>query len=159
VTSLIRSFKPRTYDTAKDAAAALIEAAGGLVPATEFTRVGRSTLHEYTDPAKENVHMPVDVALALERATGCHAMTELFARRAGAVLLRLPTELRASAVADDLMKFGKESGDVFAKGAQVLRDGAIKGRERPEFLREIDQAIAALASLRVAVETMADSST
>lgn len=67
----------------KDAETRLVEACGGAVEAAEFCRVSSSQLHRYTDPSRDDCHMPADVVMVLERIAGEPIVTQFLAAKAG----------------------------------------------------------------------------
>lgn len=147
----LRSYVPRPYGTLKEAAASLIEAAGGFPRAAEIARVGQSTLHAYTDPARPDVHMPIDIALALEAATGSHAVTEFLAHSAGLLVLVLPPAKAESEFAIRLATLGQEAADVFGSGARALADGMLDAAEASTWLEQCDEMLAVGGQLRQAI--------
>ncbi|MBI3453566.1 MAG: hypothetical protein HY057_12225 [Rhodospirillales bacterium] len=148
MTSRLDSYKPRHYGTAKEAAAALVKAAGGIEAAASQTRVKPSTMHAYTDPAAAHVHMPIDVALALQRATGCHDVTRFLAADAGLALFPLHPDAAYADFAVGLARLGKEASTVFAEGAEFLQDGRLDSREASTWLRDFDALLHIAARLR-----------
>lgn len=146
--STIRSFKPRDYGSFKEAVTALIEAAGGIEAASELCRVKRTQLHAYSDPAEPDTHMPVDVAYALERATGRHAVTETLAAKHGLIVLAPLLAANDAGFAAEVARVGQEVAGLFEQGALVLADGRLTGAEATRWLREIDEVIAVTAALR-----------
>ena len=96
--------------------------------------------------------MPLDVVLALERAAGAMPVTEHLAAEHDALLLHLAAEESAGGWLDHLTKIGKEAGDVFHRAGEYLADdGEIDAQEAPVLLKEVDELLAAVAAMRVAV--------
>lgn len=151
--SRIHSFHPEGYGDLKTAVRALLHAAGGETKAAELCRVSKSTLSEYGNPRYTDRHIPVDVALALERATGETPVTGHMAVEHNAILLRLPEDTGAEEAWIDLLtRIGKEAGDVFHRTGEYLADdGIIDEREAQVLLRELDELLAAAAAMRAAV--------
>lgn len=151
--SRIHSFHPEGYGDLKTAVRALLHAAGGETRAAELCRVSKSTLSEYGNPRYADRHIPVDVALALEKATEQTPVTEHMAVEHNAILLRLPVEEEVEGVwMDHLTRIGKEAGDVFHRTGEFLADdGAIDEREAQVLLRELDELLAATAAMRAVV--------
>ena len=152
--SRIHAFLPRRYGDLKAAVAALIHAAGGEISAAEHCRVGKSMLSDYANPRRENVHMPIDVVLALEAALKERAVTEHLAHEHDCVLVQLPARITdRTEWYRHLTRIGKEVGDVFERAEYFLEDGDIDRLEAPDLLKEIDDLLAAAADLRAAVRT------
>ncbi len=150
--SRIHSFHPEHYGDLKSAMRALLHACGGEVRAADQCRVSKSTLSEYGNPAHENRQVPVDVALALEKASGALPVTEHLASEHGCILLRLPDSEAGPAWIEHLAAIGREAGDVFSRTGEFLADdGDIDEREAPHLLRELDELLAVTASMRAAV--------
>lgn len=151
--SRIHSFHPEGYGDLKTAVRALLHAAGGETRAAELCRVSKSTLSEYGNPRYADRHIPVDVALDLERATGETPVTGHMVVEHNAILLRLPENVDVEeAWLDHLTGIGKEAGDVFHRTGEFLADdGMIDEREAQVLLRELDELLAVTAGMRAAV--------
>ena len=150
-TSRIHSFHPERYGDVKSAVRALLHAVGGEAKAAAC-RVSKSTLSEYGNPRYDERHMPLDVVLALERAAGAMPVTEHLAAEHDALLPHLAAEESAGGWLDHLTKIGKEAGDVFHRAGEYLADdGEIDAQEAPVLLKEVDELLAAVAAMRVAV--------
>lgn len=66
----------------KTATRRLIRAAGGVESAASVSRVQKSSLSDYQNPALPDHFMPIDIVLELERDTGTHPVTQALARLA-----------------------------------------------------------------------------
>lgn len=150
--SRILSFHRDSYGDLKTAVRALLHACGGEARAAERCRVSKSTLSEYGNPGHPDRHMPVDVALDLERACGAMPVTEHMARAHGAVLLKLAAGDGSAPWLTYLTKIGKEASDVFNRASEFLVDSDIDEAEAPHLLRELDELLAASAAMRAAVQ-------
>lgn len=150
--SRILSFHRESYGDLKTAVRALLHACGGEARAAERCRVSKSTLSEYGNPGHAERHMPVDVALDLERACGAMPVTEHMARAHGAVLLKLEAGEGEVSWLTHLTKIGKEASDVFNRASEFLADSEIDEEEAPHLLRELDELLAASAAMRAAVQ-------
>jgi DNA-binding transcriptional regulator YdaS (Cro superfamily) len=151
-TSRIHSFHPEGYGDPKAAVRALLHALGGEEKAAALCRVSKSTLSEYANPRHGDRHIPVDVALELERAAEVMPVSEHMAAEHNAVLLQLPDVEAETVWLDHLTKIGKEAGDVFHRAGEYLADdGQISAQEAPILLREVDELLAAVAAMRAAV--------
>ena len=162
MTSRIRSYVPRLYGTLKEAVTGLVEAAGGIRRAAALSRVEASQMHAYTDPAQETRHMPVDIAVVLMMATGCRAVLDHLAGEAGCVVVDLPAGVATRADwAAHLARVAEKVAHTFADGARFLSADSAGGealdprREAPQLLKDVDEALAALAELRGAITAMA----
>lgn len=150
--SRIHSFHPEHYGDLKSAVRALLHACGGEVKAASACRVSKSTLSEYGNPAHDNRQIPVDVALSLEQSSGSLPVTEHLAAEHGCILLRLPDSDAEPVWIEHLAAIGREAGDVFSRtGEYLANDGDIDDQEAPHLLRELDELLAATASMRAAV--------
>lgn len=151
--SRIHSFHPEGYGDLKTAVRALLHALGGEARAASLCRVAKSTLSEYGNPRYAERHMPVDVALTLEKAADTTPVTEHLASEHNAVLLRLPEEQADGREwLEHLTRIGKEAGDVFHRTGEFLADdGTISANEAPTLLREVDELLVAVAAMRAAV--------
>lgn len=144
----------------KDAETRLVEACGGAVEAAQFCRVSSSQLHRYTDPSREDCHMPADVVMVLERIAGKPIVTQFLAHKAGwdmspreqhdseeieAMAAALGFEMAEltseviRAAADKVIdptearRIAKEAEDVERKAAHIVaRASAIVDREKTE---------------------------
>ena len=152
--SRIHSFHPETYGDIKTAVRALLHAVGGEAKAAEACRVSKSTLSEYANPRHVDRHMPLDVVLELEKATGETPVTEHLAAEHNSILLRLPDADGELEWLDYLAAIGKEASDVFARtGEYLANDGVIDAIEAQVLLREVDELLAAVAGMRAAVKS------
>lgn len=150
--SRIHSFHPERYGDVKTAVRALLHAAGGEAKAAELCRVSKSTLSEYGNPAHADRHMPIDVVLSLETATGEMPVTGHLTATQDCVLLRLPHADAEPEWLAHLTNIGKEAGDVFNRAGEFLADdGDIDATEAPALLREVDELLMAVAGMRAAV--------
>ncbi|MEC9346090.1 MAG: phage regulatory CII family protein [Pseudomonadota bacterium] len=161
MTAQVLSYRPNTYGSLKQAVASLVHNAGGVRPAAELCRVGKSQLSDFANEYKEDSHAPVDVIMALERATGCRFVTDHLAAAHGCVVVQLPTgeALGIPTGALDMTgwlnlhaRAAKEAAELTARIAQDLADGKITVAEARVALRECDEALAAIAACRVALE-------
>lgn len=152
--SRIHSFHPERYGDLKAAVRALLHACGGESRAAQSCRVSKSTLSEYGNPNYPDRHMPVDVVLALEEASGEMSVTGHLAAAHSCLLLQLPDEVVATEWLSHLTRIGKEAGDVFDRAGEFLADdGDIDEKEAPVLLREVDELLQAVAAMRAAVRS------
>ncbi len=143
-----KPYKPRVPSSIKDAQTQLVDACGGADKAAVLCRVGRATLHKYTDPDGDHeiVHMPLDVAHALEAHCRRPIVSTFLAHELGFKLVALD----APAVGDMLTTMAhaaKESSDVFAEITEDLKDGHLSANEAGRIIREADEAMAAMQAV------------
>lgn len=153
MTSRVYCYRPAGYGDLKSAEAALVDAAGGVRAAADKCRIGKSQISDAISPWKDDVHLPLDVAMQLEAAAQAMPVTEHLAAAQGCVLVRLPR--RSPAPVPDWLghvaRIAQEAGDVLRHGGLCLADSEVTGAEAARWLRELDQSLAAQAALRVAL--------
>lgn len=152
--------KPRDLGKVKDVVTRLVSACGGIksAAAVDGVRVGKTEMGRYTcdDQFKGSHFMPVDVVLALEAHCGAPIVTEYLAAEAGAVLLRIPREVTGKWLAE-ITRLTDERADVVRAICEALDgDGAIDAREAGRAIKEIDEDMAVLASLRARLADIRD---
>lgn len=131
----------------KDAFGRLLELAGGAKDVE--TRVSPWSLYAYANVNEAKHFAPVDVICALEKHAAEPVMTRQLAFEAGYILLPVAWSGKGDELAARLMKVGKEHADVFAQAAKSLTDNQLNPKEAERLIKEIDQAIGALSSLRI----------
>lgn len=150
--------KPRPAATAKDAAARLVEAAGGMTAAARVdgVRVSKTMLFKYTDaddPDHRDSHMPIDVVAALERATGEAHVAAYLAAATGHVLLKVRFDPADPALDVGMAKVGEGAARLFAEYAEALAagddtPGRIDPAEAARMIRATDDLLAVLCHAR-----------
>jgi len=148
--------KSRPAGTLKNAVHELVDGFGGQIRAAAFLEVSKTTVQKWTDPDGENadIHISAHRVWQLESAARNPVVTQWLAAEAGCALLHLPPGGLPDAWADDLAVVMREVADVVRQVAGDLADGRI---DRPgEAIREIDEAMGALAALRVRMKTELD---
>ena len=121
-------YKERAPGTLKEAACELVTEAGGAKRAAEIARVGRSQLHRYTDDSDENanVHIPVDVALTLEKHTGRRDVTDWLAREHGCLLFRPEHHPTDDGIPKNVSEIAEHTSKLFhAFGLAMSNDGKV----------------------------------
>ncbi len=153
--SRINSYRPKHHGTLKDAATELIEAAGGLREAAELCRVSKTRLGEICTPHREDAHMPVDVVLALEKATGRPAMTEHLAARHGLLVIEIGAAESAVMLNDlqghVLRQNGatvKAAADAISQQMEASADGVVTDAEAVAMLPALERLLVTAARLR-----------
>ncbi|WP_310498288.1 hypothetical protein [Sandarakinorhabdus sp.] len=136
----------------KRATRALIEAVGGIEAAAVLCRVGKTKLAEYASVNHPEAWMPADVVRDLMAVTrGCagrHALLAMLAADAGAALVMLPDHaLAPTDLIEVIPALAKESADVVSR----LVDAAAGRGNARALIKDIDEAVAVLVTLRAAV--------
>lgn len=150
--SRIFSYRPDGYGDLKEAVAALIDAAGGVRRSADKCRVGKSNLSDYANEHREDIHMPVDVVLQLEHASGVRAVSEHLAFEHGCVLVHLPKGGADPDWFSHMAAATQEFSDVVRAAGGFLDDGTLDEGEAMAWLREVDELLTEAASLREALK-------
>lgn len=138
--------KPRPPGTLTERVARLVEVVG-IKRAAEICGVTPNTVRRWTDDDYAEGISARNVRL-LELAAGVPVVTEYLAHEAGCVLLQL-TGLAGAGIGADLAKVGAEIAEVFGRAHEALADdGRIDAAEAGTLIREVDDAIRALATVR-----------
>ncbi len=140
------------YNSIKATTARLIKSCGGIECAAEDTRVSASTLSEYETPNQPNRFITADVVVDLELVSRNPILTKALCRIAGGVFL--PTRINPDAPIwnQHLAMISREVADVVGRGNEMLADdNDISSKEAPDLLRDVDEAIDVLASMRAAL--------
>lgn len=136
---------PREPGSLKDAEAALVKACGGLIRAAALTRVRKAQLHRYTDPSEPECHMPADVVVALELASGQPIVTQFLALQSAGVFMPLPkVGPEKKTYMAHLGAIGKDTGQFYAEACEALQDGSLSKKERAKVKAEAIKTIKAL---------------
>lgn len=138
--------KEREPASLKEAIAELINRCGGIEGAAKKTRVSRSQIARYSDPAHDDVHMPVDVVRALELACGEPIVTRYLASELGALLIPLHPKPDAPHYSEHLAQLGREGGKLYGEAAEMLGRGKTP-KKAALVLREAMKTATALAEL------------
>ena len=132
----------------------LADRVGSDAHASRATRVTPVQIGRYGNARDEEfveTFMPIDVVADLEAEVGPIVTREL-ARLCGHLLVELPHGMREIV---DLGRVSgramKEVGDVFTGMGAALDDGILASSEGPQLLRDIDEALTMLATLRLMV--------
>lgn len=123
-----------------------IKAVGGGAIFSGATRVLAPELSKYASYADER-HMPIDVAIDLDRVSGEPSVTR---HMAGLLGYDLKPRERAPGVMPDAQAMASATSeclDVFRVWADAMADGAITHAERVAIQREIQQALRALTDI------------
>lgn len=143
--------KPRMPGSLKEAVADLVAACGHQSDVANLVRVSRSQLNRYTDDSDDNanVHMPVDIVLALERHCGAPIVTRYLASVQAHALIGV--NVTESATHEPypkvLSRIGRETGRLFAEATDAMASGKLSPRAAGNVRREALALIAACACL------------
>jgi hypothetical protein len=140
-------YKARTPGTLKAAEAQLIAANGGPVAAAEKCTVGKTVLQQASDIDHPKRHLSVPTVIQLERACGQLFVTSFMAAEQGHMV-----EAVANVSLDSLPvcigRITTEMGELLSAAALDMRAGALSHANAAIVLRETDEVIAALMTLR-----------
>lgn len=126
----------------KLATKALLLGCGGGEAASAACRLGPSHLSEAGSIYHRDRFLPLDVVVALERASEAMPVTATLARLQGCVLV--PVEPRQGGdLAALLAHLGREVGGVFAASALALADGHVDDAERADLSAALGDLVAA----------------
>lgn len=142
--------KPRPAGTLKDAILALVERLGGAIRAGEIAEVTKGQVQRWTDPDSDNaaVFPSAGKVRLLEAAAGEPVVTRFLAAEAGFVLVPASGEMGPALPVLAALAAG-EFGDVLRAIADgTAGDGALSPAEAGRVIKEIDEALAALAAAR-----------
>lgn len=148
---MIRKFGADAYLRLKAATRAVISQAGGTEWAARGSRVQKSNLSDYQNVNRDDVFMPIDVALDLEALTGDPFVTRALAREQGHTLIKLPRPLDRQSWIECLGSISKECGEtISALGEAIRGDGEVTAEEiRTLNLRAaVDETIETLVEFR-----------
>ena len=131
-----RRFDEAKYDELRAALKLDIEALGGLEAAASCTRVGRSQLSDYTNSLADKF-VPVDVVLDLESVGGNPRVASCLARALGFELAPvLPRD--GSALADELVRIGRDVADLLTHAAHGLKGKELLELDRQAMIQSLD---------------------
>jgi hypothetical protein len=130
---------------------AVVEAGGQENCANVSARIKRAAaFSDYANPAIDDRHMPVDVALELDAFNGNGRIVGAMARALGFVLVRLPqVALSGTRLGRLTGQAMKETSDVFATLGDALDDLELSPAELVNLEIQIDEAQAKLEMLRL----------
>jgi predicted RNA methylase len=143
-----RLLTPAAYGALKGATAAALAVAtpqGTAEAFAELTRVEPRSLRKYADHAHD-MFVPLDIAADLDRAAGKPILAAALAHLSGATVFTVEADAEMRA-----LNALKEAGEAVSAIAQLASSGAW-GLEQAKAARlEVDQAMAAFASVRNAL--------
>jgi hypothetical protein len=140
----------------------LVDRNGGQteVEVLKLTRGGQTDFSRFASTNDEHVEITprfagVDVVLDLETACGDPLVSQYIAQQTNHVLVKLPEGAR------DVTDLGrvtgramKEVGDVFADMGKMLDDGVLASVESEQLVRDIDEAIVMLVTLKLMAQSV-----
>lgn len=147
----MKAHLPREYGSVEQATEALIDQAGGVKRVCFILGKSPSTVYAYADP-KADMQMTLGQAAALTRP-GVDSMAEWFAGLAGGVFLPLP-DAACGALARDVAKLARESGEFLARAVQALADGAVSAKEAGAMRAELDDVLRCAAHIRSRLDAL-----
>lgn len=149
-------YKPREPASLKEAQAALVAACGGLDAAAGLSRVRRSQMARYTDPADDDTNMPADVVAALQLHCGQPIVSRFLDLAVGFVAVPVPKAESHDSLMKYLATIGKEQGELFKHACEALADGSLTRSEKAKVRGETMKAITALTAFLGAIEGAED---
>ena len=154
-----RQLPDRDYQALKAATRQLVNAAGGTVAAAAITRGDHQSISRYGSAHPDNADrfMPIDVLADLESECEQPVLTKALARLSGHLLVQVPQVVR-SGTALGVVTAGalKETSEVFVALADAMGDGRLCAADAVNVGREIDEALAKLAALKLQVQAEAE---
>lgn len=149
-----RQLPASDYDAIRAATRKLISTVGGPVAAAGVTRGDHQNISRYGSAHPDNAErfMPIDVVADLEAECEQPVLTSLLARMTGHMLVTVPqVSPSGSPLAAITAASLKETADVFVALGASLGDGRLSKAEAEAIAREIDEALAKLAALKLQV--------
>lgn len=154
-----RQLPASDYEAIRAGTRRLITLVGGPVAAAAVTRGDHQNISRYGSAHPDNAErfMPLDVAADLEAECEQPVLTKLLARLAGYMLVALPRALRSGSALGVITAASlKETADVFVALGASLGDGRLSAGEAANIEREIDEAMAKMAALKLQVQAEVD---
>lgn len=154
-----RQLPDRDYQALKAASRQLVNAAGGTVAAAAVTRGDHQSISRYGSAHPDNADrfMPIDVLADLESECEQPLLTKELARLSGHLLVPVPHVVRSgTALGVVTAKALKETSEVFVALADSMGDGKLCAADAAAIGREIDEALAKLAALKLQVQAEAE---
>lgn len=145
-------YKIRPAGGLKAATSALMSRLGGTPAAAELLGLSQSQAQRYGDPAEVDQYIPINRAMALQRAAGAAPITECMAAEMGGVVIWLDA-VGDDDVGQDMAQLGASASALFEAYARALTSPAspnkIDAREAAEMLAILDRLMRVLADMRV----------
>lgn len=154
-----RQLPDRDYQALKAATRQLVNSAGGASAAAAVTRGDHQSISRYGSAHADNADrfMPIDVLADLESECEQPVLTKELARLSGHLLVPVPSVVRSgTALGVITAKALKETSEVFVALADGMGDGKLCAADAAHIGREIDEALAKLAALKLQVNAEAE---
>lgn len=132
---------------------AVTEAGGQENCANVSSRIRRAAaFSDYANPALDDRHIPLDVAVELDGFNGNGRIIGAAAAELGFLLVPVPqAPAGRAAMGREIARALKETSEVFVAMADALSDGRISSDDSRRVATEIDEALARLAGLKLQV--------
>jgi hypothetical protein len=151
--------KPRKHGTLHAALSRAIDQLGGLDDAAEMIGRGRDWLYTAADPDREKskqAKLSLEEARVMSRA-GATALAEDLALLAGGLFLPPVPDTAPAAIHAALARYASESGEAMSVIISRAADGVFDVADARAALKEIDEALRAMMTLRSLAVTVLDS--
>lgn len=141
------------YSALKASTRHLVSTVGGPSAAANITRGDHQSVSRYgsANPEHAERFMPIDVVADLESECEQPIVTRMLAEQAGFLLVPMPRAAGGLALQMISAKALKETSEVFVALADSLGDGKVCAEDAAKVTKEIDEAIAKLAALKLQV--------
>jgi len=149
-----RQLPGNDYLSLKAATRRLLAEAGGNVAASAVTRVDHQGLSRYGNVSVDHADrfMPADVIADIEAECGQPIVTRRLADLSGYLLVPVPRVAKSGTLLGAITAATmKETSDVFVALGDSLGDGKLCAADADRIEREIDEAMAKLAALKLQV--------
>lgn len=122
--------------------------AGGAASFQHATRLHESNLSRAASPQGEDHHLPLDVALDLDREAGAPVVLSEFARLCGYRLAPLKAEAEGDIGVGDISRLMSASHKTNAGLLAAIEDSHVSPSEAKAVAKDIDATIRELTALR-----------
>lgn len=140
-----KPFIPRKYGTVIGCVSDVVRSHGGPEPASVVLACSAQSVYGYTS---ETNGADISFAKMVALTDAEHPIAAQFlASRAGGVFLPVPTTTAATTIAA-ISDAVREHGECIGKALAAMADGKITPDEVPGLLKELDESMAAHATLR-----------
>lgn len=156
--TVFRPVKPRAPGTLHLALTRAINDVGGLAVAADLIQRSESWVYAAADPDVERrreAKLSYDEARTLSRA-GAVSLAEDLALLAGGLFLPPVPDTAPNALQLAVAAYAQESGDVLSEIIRRAADGDFSPRDAVAALKEIDEALRALMSVRAITVSMTE---
>jgi hypothetical protein len=150
------AYKPREPGSLKQAQADLVEDCGGLDRAAGLTRVRRTQMGRYTDPADPETNMPADVVQALELHCGNPHVSRFLLLAAGYIAVPVPKKESHPELMRHLSGVLRKTGNLSGHACDAMADGKLSIKECALLRGEAMKTITALSALLGGIDCAGD---